>query len=83
MNLRDHDAPCEHGRFLTHVVIGARSVQLGDIECPGGAAVVIDYEAVATSLCTGRNEHPNESFCASGVWLAHEVVDAALGLTDD
>ena len=66
MNLRDHDAPCEHGWFITCDKVG----------CPGGGAVSVDYAAAHRAMddLFGKGDHR---------YPASEIVDAALGLTDE
>ena len=73
MNLRDHDHECEHGNELSHPVTG-EGTQIGNIVCPGGAAVNIDYPAAL-------DEYNRQATYGGNDWPS--VFDAALGLTDD
>lgn len=82
MNLRDHDAPCQHDwRTKSHDPDDGRLfVWCCDVNgCPGGAAVSIDYEAAA-------NESANSRPAIGPVTdrlRVQRIVDAALGLTDE
>ena len=67
MNLRDHSRPCEHERNWAYKE--DRGWMCGDIDCPGGAAVPIDYEAATAAWFKGHVDIKG-------------IIDAALGLTD-
>ena len=73
MNLRDHDAPCKHGFFL---------ISHQDVfdPCPGGVAVVVDYEAAFSAVLAIWPTVLSETLAREA---ARTAVDAALGLTDD
>ncbi len=72
MELRDHSRPCKHG---------GRPLELGDhfvwlcdrIRCPGGAPVVIDYEAAEAVLRADHELAP---------YRGRLAVNAALGIVE-
>ena len=80
MNLRDHDQSCGHsgaylGVDLRTVVDTPLHWECRQWDCPGGAAVVIDYEAARAADA--------QKYGADGLGLSDEaircLVDGALG----
>ena len=86
MNLRDHDERCEHGLFVGHLL----SPRVSALDwCPGGAEVIVDYEA-ATNVAIGRSGDPWEHLHPVYVRALRNrmekvrlVVDAALGIVEE
>jgi len=98
MNLRDHDAPCEHNNTRAHGWTTPRpGTPPSDFQrynkgggdrwtdrhwCDGGAAVSIDYEA-AWVYWTKKARPADESVIEMFRGSVDALVDAALGLTDE
>ena len=86
MNLRDHDRQCEHTKWARRnkeddwvCLFGFAGGLSG--RCPGGAAVAIDYEAARQELIAEANEI--EGTGRHSIEAVRDIVDTALGLTDD
>ena len=82
MNLRDHEQPCdcidEQGDAWA-LRWGTDPWLCGADGCPGGAAVVIDYEAAGAAW----RRHEGLGCCDDSSARCVPVIVAALGLTDD
>jgi len=84
MNLRDHDRACEHTRWAYKEEF--KGWMCGDIDCPGGAAVSVDYNeaGIAVHAYTApfgvMNWDLDETVLTS-TETAQLIVDAALGVS--
>jgi len=83
MNLRDHDAPCEHEGSVGAQYTPDSHWWCSQVDCPGGAEVDINYEAASRAFATSPfGEIIIDLPVMTPDELVGLLVDAALGLTD-
>ena len=80
MNLRDHDDDCDHGWSISHWPVDDYGDPIGDDICPGGAVVVLDFEAAGSTVMKALT-FDWEQWAAESpdvvLRFGHDVVDAA------